>query len=586
MSVLSGRRPAAVARVSGRSVEYLAKSGEPLWRIEVVGERGFRLHCSNPGCSPVFSLSPAASPPTIWASETKATRRRGSDNRKLPAIHNEYRLPMLVHFPDYGILSVQSGSEVVCSESWIPDEKTQGLNLGHANIYHHTTLVPYHHGEMLLQFRALDGKMLDLDFRVEDEMFPQADGRDFSGPRWAGLRRCWMNAFTIDRKSLTMGDNILLGGIAHLAIHFKSEMSLHTPSFAILARRRGGIKAVKGRAGWIGCGSIHDYLRRALDMSLGSAMNDKGEINWTYQDRAKRNVENKSRFMDCTASNLIAFANYCRATGDVKFLQKHLRGVAKASGYLLSSDRDGDGLIEMPFHGNRFEEERTRNWWDNFAFGWKDAYMNLLSFKALRRILPLLEEGMDADIARMVRLFIDRFPEAFRRTFHNPDTGCYAGWVSRDGRMHDYLFTFIGAMAVNEGVVCAKDGRKVMRLFLRKMSELGYDGKYGVPGNLVPVAKEDTISWDAMGRWGVYENGGLCGMTAGHFIEALYRCGMRDEADEILFKMLDTFENQPTHSGVFPGYCKSVDWRTKEGLPCGYNYLADNYYFLIAAMAR
>jgi hypothetical protein len=87
-----------------------------------------------------------------------------------------------------------------------------------------------------------------------------------------------------------------------------------------------------------------------------------------------------------------------------------------------------------------------------------------------------------------------------------------------------------------------------------------------------------------MGRWGVYENGGLCGQAAYYFLLALYRKGLREEADRILFSMLDTFERMPTHSGVFPGYNRSCDWRTKEGLPCGYNYLADNYYFLLAAI--
>ena len=33
------------------------------------------------------------------------------------------------------------------------------------------------------------------------------------------------------------------------------------------------------------------------------------------------------------------------------------------------------------------------------------------------------------------------------------------------------------------------------------------------------------------------------------------------------------------------GYCQSIDWRTKEGVRCGYNYLADNYYFLMSVYA-
>jgi hypothetical protein len=47
---------------------------------------------------------------------------------------------------------------------------------------------------------------------------------------------------------------------------------------------------------------------------------------------------------------------------------------------------------------------------------------------------------------------------------------------------------------------------------------------------------------------------------------------------------MDTFENERTHAGVFPGYMGSPDWRSKDGIPCGYNYLADNYYFLLAAI--
>lgn len=59
---------------------------------------------------------------------------------------------------------------------------------------------------------------------------------------------------------------------------------------------------------------------------------------------------------------------------------------------------------------------------------------------------------------------------------------------------------------------------------------------------------------------------------------------MRTEADHILFTMMATFERDYTHSGIMPGYQQSIDWRTKGGEPTGYNYLAENYYFLLAAV--
>ena len=58
--------------------------------------------------------------------------------------------------------------------------------------------------------------------------------------------------------------------------------------------------------------------------------------------------------------------------------------------------------------------------------------------------------------------------------------------------------------------------------------------------------------------------------------------GLNEEADKILKAVLNTYDTAFTHSGLMPGYVQSVDWRTKEGRPCGYNYLADNYYFLLA----
>ena len=70
------------------------------------------------------------------------------------------------------------------------------------------------------------------------------------------------------------------------------------------------------------------------------------------------------------------------------------------------------------------------------------------------------------------------------------------------------------------------------------------------------------------------------------FISALAKAGkelgLGDEADKILFTIINTYEKELTHTGLMPGYCQSYDWRTKDGLPCGYNYLADNYYFLLS----
>ncbi|HCE42204.1 MAG TPA: hypothetical protein DET40_01480 [Lentisphaeria bacterium] len=562
-----------------------------------------------------FSFGNDVAPATVWAepadfailSTSGLNNKPDSDGK----IINNYRLPLVLHFPDYGLLKIECDNKnVVCVEELVQLKEMTGLCLGFKNNGYHNRMFGYHHGAVRLKFHAKSKiKKVSLTLTVEKENYPQIKGCDFRSPKWDGLKRCWMNSFTLEKKSLTMGDNIALGGIAHLAVHFKSDLLLHTPELS------NGIK-------------VQDFLRRALMISFEKCQSSSGEINWEYQDNPDKKQQ-MSSFIDSTPSALIALYNSYQWDKDANFANKHIAGAVKAARFLINLDVDGDGIIEVPFHGNYFDDVhgRNRNWWDNFAFGHKDIYFNLLCHQALRSTLKLLEElgtenlqneepitksrtrqarpsifiprrfalGMEGHachdrflnyaITSEIKEFLSKFDSNFDKTFFNPKTGVFAGWISRDGKVHDYMFTFASAMAINEGLVPKKKAVKVLKILLDKLDEMGFgDFKYGIPGPCIPVAAKDTINWDFMGKWPRYENGGLCGQNAYHFIQALYNCGLRKEADKILFTMLDTFENEPTHSGLMPGYMKSLDWRMKDGNPCGYNYLADNYYFLMAAV--
>jgi hypothetical protein len=150
--------------------------------------------------------------------------------------------------------------------------------------------------------------------------------------------------------------------------------------------------------------------------------------------------------------------------------------------------------------------------------------------------------------------------------------------------MHDYMFTFAVSMGIDEGLIPEDEGRRMLLILLAQMEKEGYgDLRYGIPGNVKPIDPVDTYDWPPMMAWGQYENGGLSGMNGFHFLTSMYKVGLDKEADAIFKAILNTFEKEFAHSGLMPGYVQSVDWRTKDGKPCGYNYLADNYYFLLAA---
>jgi len=563
--------------LSYRGIKY--KNGlDERCDIAFKNSRQFKINISNKASmikNQFFQMAfaPEISPVSVWGIPLKEKKfppkNKSVSAFSLQKINAYFKMPLLLHFPDYGLLRIEANNPYIyCQEELVPDKNIVGLNLGYANTYHHISRKAYHHGFILLSFHTTkETKNTQLTFTIEKEHYPKIKGCDFSQPKWNGLKRCWQNAFTLNPETFSMGDNILLHGIAHLAIHFKSDMSVFTPRlFPEL--------------------SVQYFFKRALDITFKHCLGEDGQIDAHYAHKNSGKEDIDAHWVDNTPSNLIALYNYLISTNDWDLIIDNIINIKKAVSYLLDSDVDNDGIIEVPFDGNDFRDDRIyRNWWDDFAFGHKDAYFNLLTYRALKNTAKIFKLLKIENEVKKIEAHIKRFRESFNKIFFNKPTGVYAGWVSKDGGVHNYMFTFISAMAINEGLVDLKRARAILKKMLDRMEEIGYGNfKYGIPGPLYPVAEEDRGKWEAMSKWGIYENGGLCGQTAYHFIQALYNTGLRKEADKILFTMLDTFENNPTHSGAFPGYFRSYDWRTKEGVPCGYNYLADNYYFLLCAI--
>jgi hypothetical protein len=280
---------------------------------------------------------------------------------------------------------------------------------------------------------------------------------------------------------------------------------------------------------------------------------------------------------------------------------------------MIEFDRDGDGLMEYPESGNAgswaknwavesFNDDwknqqccsqHPSNWWDTIGFGHKDAYSNALAYKAFNDMAELAGQAGHDDGARLYRHRAVMLKAAYFKTFYNPATGVLAGWKSADGELHDYYFLFVAGVAVTYGVVTPEQGNKIWDNLLAKMKEVGYDRfEYGLPGNLIPVRRNDytvrsqgsggSDKEDGSGGFQYYENGGATACFAYFTIQALRDLGRDKEADAILFPMLKSFE-----SGGFQGHGpggNSYDWKSWEGSPRGYEgLLVDGYLTLLAA---
>ena len=535
----------------------------------ILDDKSMKISLTGANPSDLFSTRFAikTAPPTIWTSELPKHLK----SRDVYTIYKtKFELPLYIHFPDYGRIEVSSPSkDVYCVEELQMSKDFAGLDLGFRNFsFNHNRIHALHFGSSYLTFKSASGEEnVELTFKVLDECYPSFDYEN--DEKYDGLKRNWLNAFAMNRELFDMGDNIYFHGTGHLAMQMKSDllqvMDGENEQFKIIRRT----------------------FERQIERSFKKCQAYDGEVSVCYFKREK-NPKSISCAVDSTPGAIIGLTGI--AHWNLPLAKKLLPYAIKAADFLLTNDPDGDGIFEVPFPGDYMGQQSTDgyycNWWDNFAFGHKDIYCNYLCHRALRELSELLRSLGKTRQARKYEKQLEKFDKSFFKTFYNPETTLMAGWISKNGTVHDYGFTFAVSMGINEGLIPKDEGKRMLLLLLDEMKKAGYgDLRFGIPGNVFPVAQADTINWPCMSDWGQYENGGLNGMNGFHFLTAMYNVGLRDEADKIFETILRTYEKDFTHSGLMPGYVSSVDWRTKDGVACGYNYLADNYYFLLSMYA-
>ena len=204
---------------------------------------------------------------------------------------------------------------------------------------------------------------------------------------------------------------------------------------------------------------------------------------------------------------------------------------------------------------------RPANWWDTVGFGHEDAFSNALTYEALNLVVLVAEMLGKKDDADRYRQLSSKLKGSYYSTFYNPATGVLAGWKSSDGKLHDYYFLMVNSMAIYYDLVPKDKIKEVMMTLWNKMEEVGFtDFTLGLPGNLVPVRKEDYTHHDP--RWGGgekedgsdafqrYENGGASLNWSFYTLKAFQKAGLYEQHEKIAEGLLKAID-----SGDFQGTC-------------------------------
>jgi hypothetical protein len=557
LSVNSLRLPArygnsySLSRI-GSKYEYRAvgaSSGSPpVWTFEF-SARGIHLHSSYSGKDLTPSLVLTFNPHINHATLLGLMNDDGS-----------VRLPALLHLPDQGTFRITSSAG-------------QGLALGYDALRYPED----QQGDdyVKVSFPAASAARPQIDYTWEVVAIHPALAELERDPRFDGFRRNWLNIFQLNPRLRVLANHAASDPCAFTVFEY-SSVAARTPPLAP------GLTAL-------------DLIRQTLDRYL-SGMKAYGMAGYAPNDPTTR-----YDFLDTYPSLLTAAWDYFRGSNNEAWLEKNYGGLKDWAAKMLAMDLEGNGLLEYPASGNSgsWTEQitlRPANWWDTIGFGHEDAYSNALAYHALLGMSEMARRANRPEDAQLYEARAEKLRSVFFQTFYDPTTGVLAGWRSTDGKLHDYYFTFVNSAAIIYGLVPQDKANQIMDCLLAKMKEVGYTHfEYGLPGNLIPIRREDYVDHDK--RYGgpekadgsdgfeIYENGGATACYAYFTLQALYQLGRREEADAILFPMLRGFEE-----GGFQGRGSNgmtYDWKAWDGTPHGYEgLLVDGYQALLAVLSR
>lgn len=340
--------------------------------------------------------------------------------------------------------------------------------------------------------------------------------------RWQAARRGWFNliqqscgASGGSQEVLGVWANNVLSDPVSSLVYMLGDATLLLPELAL------GV-------------SMLPILRRTVDYWIDFKTNSDGLVGYTAGGIPGVN----QNVMDSNPAVLIGAWCYVKASGDLEWLQRRIGRLEFLSQYMEKRDVDGDGLIESKQSGNSGSRP-PRNpdmAWDCYCSGHKNAYVNILAYRAWRGLADLEGRLGRREPEQRHRQLADGLKAVFLKTFYNPETGWLGWWRSQDGKLHDIHSDVPTSFALSYGVIDKKEGKKMLQRYWQALKNAGFNRfDLGVPINLLPLPREEMEHYTDFQQ---FLNGGCCVINTSYLLNGLSAAGLTREAEMILEAML------------------------------------------------
>lgn len=197
----------------------------------------------------------------------------------------------------------------------------------------------------------------------------------------------------------------------------------------------------------------------------------------------RHNVNNASFVRGC--------CQYFYWTGNLPFLRANVQRMRLATRYMMENlggraekciiapfpGHDGRSGIEWTVDGKKIIHSGRgagNNYWDILPMGYRDAYATIRYYDALQCMARLEDEitrhpewNLPAGPLVLEGQWLLREAQAVKeaagKLFWNSDTGRFVAGIDRDGKAHDYGFTFINCEAVTYGFATSAQARSILQ---------------------------------------------------------------------------------------------------------------------------
>jgi hypothetical protein len=182
-------------------------------------------------------------------------------------------------------------------------------------------------------------------------------------------------------------------------------------------------------------------------------------------------VRYDTRHFDTNARYILGCRRHVAWTHDEAFLRSQAERLRRAMSYQLTTLQGESGLIVAAGKDVTGRHQGVgNNYWDILPFGHLDAYANVVFYASLGAMAELetfidraggIETAGPRRSPDEYRRLAEQTKAAYNRAFWDDGKGRYIGCVDRDGKRHDYGFTFVNLEAMAYGLAGAEQAARI-----------------------------------------------------------------------------------------------------------------------------